>query len=86
MQPATIIRSLASQWRRDFGLTPQQINEGNCVSFAWQVTNNIPGSRVIWSEDDDHAYVRYRGRLYDAEAPQGVRRYTQLPAIRRQRC
>lgn len=72
-------------FRRRHGLTSRQINEGSCHVFARAIQVCVPGASVIWNEDYDHAYLRHRGRLYDAERPRGVRRYTQLPAIRRQR-
>jgi len=77
-----IIRALARAWR----LPPQKLNEGACFAFARELKKALgTGARVIWNDDWDHAYVRYGARLYDAEAPEGVRRYTSLPCIKRQK-
>ena len=85
MSVAKQVRLLAQHWRRRFGLRPSQINQGSCRIFAWELAARLPGSFVIWCEEWDHAYVRYQGRLYDAETPRGVARYTHLPEIRRQK-
>ena len=80
-----VIRALVACFRKYAGATPQQINEGSCFHFARLLKRLIPECKVIWCDDWDHGYVRFRGRLYDSETPNGVKKYTQLPAIRRQR-
>ena len=85
MNPAKQIRLLRTHWRRRYGLRPPQINQGSCRIFAWELAQSLPGSFVIWCEEWDHAYIRYQGRLYDAETPRGVRDYRSLPEIKRQK-
>jgi len=80
-----IVRRLVRQWFTETGLRPEAINSGSCYSFAQCLIHALPDSRLIWSDKYDHAYVRYRGRLYDAEAPRGVRDYRSLPCIKRQK-
>ena len=79
---AKLVRAVIRAWR----ISPRKINEGFCFNFARDLKDVLPGARIIWNDDYDHAYVRYGGRLYDAEAPEGVRRYTSLPCIKRQKC
>jgi hypothetical protein len=82
---SAFIVALRRSWKADLGWTAKRINEGACVAFALHIVKAFEGARAIWAEDFDHAYVRFKARLYDAEVPRGVRRYTQLPCVKRQR-
>ena len=82
-----IVETLVKIYAEDWKLKSSEINCGMCFNFASDLKKALgEGATVIWNYDFDHAYVRFGGLLYDAETPYGVRRYTQLPAISRQRC
>ena len=81
-----LVRKLVLDWRERHRLLPRQINMGPCLQFARELTARLPSSKIIWNTEFDHAYVRFQGRLYDAEVPCGVLRWEKLPAIKRQVC
>lgn len=76
-------------------LTPQQINEGECDVFANTVVDELVASGdfgavvvdddwfTIEGETEDpywrHAWIYFEGKHYDAEAPEGVEDWMQLP-------
>lgn len=85
MTASSCILKERRSWRSGHHLSPREINQGSCLVFATRVAERLEGASVIWNDEFDHAYVRWQGRLYDSETPRGVRRWTQLPAVRRQR-
>ena len=65
---------------------PAQINNGECDLFVDRVMELCP--EAGWGETDfetepGHVYLTHEGRCYDAECPEGVTDYRDLPAIRR---
>lgn len=78
-----VIRRLADVYKFAGNLSSvSDINAGNCYDFGRNVVEimNIPGLEVIWGDSvdesmaagDSHAVLRYEGRYYDAEHPDGV--------------
>ncbi len=77
--PATV-RDLVAE----YGLAPREINAGNCDEFAWDLAGRIGGNvQESGPGQPAHLWVMHRGRLYDAECPDGVRRVKDLPFFRR---
>lgn len=65
---------------------PQDINWGWCVDWAQVVADNVDGAEMVEYDDIGatdmlHTFIRYRGRYYDSETPQGVRFMRQLPCF-----
>lgn len=67
---------------------PVDINSGNCEAFADDVALAVPGARAVWDWEADpdqeeyvwcHCFIEYEGRYYDAECPEGVKDWRQLP-------
>lgn len=57
------------------GMTPREINNGNCDTFAETLCARFPGFTWECSTDADpfsHDWVSYEGVHYDAETPEGV--------------
>lgn len=58
--------------------TPQEINEGRCGSIAPRVKKivedvvNVEVVEAFFGMSDNHIWIRYNGRHFDAEAPCGV--------------
>ena len=64
-----------------------EINNGYCIEFSYALQEALPGSRVRSTPEDEdlpgHQWVEWKGRAYDAEAPEGVRDWRYLPLFRR---
>jgi hypothetical protein len=88
MCPAGAIRRLL---RTEWLLAPEAINAGFCDAFAESVCALVPGAVVDGqpmsrrSRRWEHAWVRFAGRCYDAETPEGVVTPDELPFYRRRR-
>ena len=50
----------------------EQINHGNCDSFAWDVYEKLDAGGVLENHVVGHFWVMYEGKHYDAEHPLGV--------------
>lgn len=56
------------------------INNGHCEAWAQRAAELIPGAFTAWIDPDvDHCVLVYDGRFYDADCPDGVHRWSQLP-------
>ena len=66
---------------QDMGLTPAQINNGNCDAWADKVQDRLVGKcRVdIYEVEFCHVFVKICGLYYDAESMDGVDDYMNLP-------
>ena len=80
------IRSVAGGW----GRCALDINEGECDQFAEAIIERLGGEReglrvaqLRAPRGGWHAYIRYQGRAYDAEVPDGVASELQLPFLQR---
>lgn len=74
----------------EFGMSPKDINGGNCEEFADKLVGLIPSAKQMWDwEAEDggvnrgwtwcHCFVKYEGRYYDAECVDGVSEWWNLP-------
>lgn len=70
------------------GLTPREITHGHCYEWAVEVAKHLPGAKVedvdLWpyrgqADLPYHVWVAFRGKAYDAEVPNGVSDWRQLP-------
>lgn len=64
------------------------INEGACDDFADEIQERFPWAELVdvpLNSDTipSHTVLKYRGRYYDAEVPDGVRRIADLPVVQR---
>jgi len=68
-------------------LTPCDVVNGHCQQWAELANKRIPKSEIFFLEHNDipHAVIFLAGLYYDAETPQGVRDYRQLPIFNRPR-
>jgi hypothetical protein len=67
------------------GLTPKEINSGLCFEWAKIVFNLVEGSKIAGHNinGNGHSYIEYKTVCYDAEAPQGVSYWRDLPFFQR---
>lgn len=73
------------------GGDPRSINAGDCDTFALALIKELEfgdAEEILAEEEDEgyipsHAWARIDGRYYDAEAPDGVDRWQDLPIFRR---
>jgi len=64
--------------------TPEICNSGFCDIFANILAKKYPGSEIWSSEDHDgntfgHVWIKYQDKFYDAETPNGVNDWKQIP-------
>lgn len=85
MRIATVIGVVVQEW----GITPREINAGRCDKFALEVIARMGGysndlTDDASSEDElGHYWIVYCDKCYDAECPNGVSDYRQLPFFKR---
>ncbi len=67
------------------GLSARNINSGQCFEWATIVFDKIAGSKIAGQNirGCGHTWIEYKGRLYDAEVPNGVRNWKDLPFWKR---
>ena len=84
------IQKAITQTIKDWDMTPDQINGGNCDNFAGDVTRLLGEGEPIWDDEltgeewGSHCFIKYKNRYYDAECPQGVNNWQDLPLFARQ--
>jgi hypothetical protein len=66
-------------------MTEEDINSGSCFDWATIVFDYVAGSKIAGQNINDcgHTWVEFKGRCYDAEVPQGVRNWLDLPFWKR---
>ena len=62
----------------------KECNNGFCDIFAKNLSKYLPGSKIMSTEDPrnntlGHVWVEYEGKYFDAETPNGVESWKQLP-------
>jgi hypothetical protein len=62
----------------------KECNNGFCDIFAKNLSKYLPGSKIMSTEDPrnntlGHVWVKYEGKYFDAETPNGVDSWKQLP-------
>jgi hypothetical protein len=68
--------------------TPEICNDGFCDVFAEKFREEYPGAE-LWGTDYGidytfgHVWVKYGNKFYDAETPNGVEDWKQLPYIQK---
>ena len=67
--------------KRFEGMAEQDINLGLCFEWATVVFDMLEGSKIAGHNvrGVGHTWIEYKGMLYDAEVPQGVRSWLKLP-------
>jgi hypothetical protein len=88
-----VIKSERDDWlaSQQLGLeTAEDINNGYCKKFATGVDDVVgePIQIETWGFEGSytshaHAWIRYEGRCYDVECPQGVKEAGELPIFQR---
>ena len=68
--------------------TPEICNDGFCDIFAEKFREEYPGAEMwstYWSSGMTmgHVWIKYKGKYYDAEAPNGVDDWRELPYIQK---
>jgi hypothetical protein len=68
--------------------TPEVCNTGFCDIFAEKFREEYPGAELWGTEwglgyTFGHVWVKYGNKFYDAETPQGVTDWKQLPYIQK---
>lgn len=83
----TIISKAIRQVVQEINLRPFDINDGLCEEFAAQIKIKVPQAHSMdLGINYGHICVKYMGKYYDAEEPEGVKHWKQLPlCIRRRR-
>lgn len=67
--------------------TPRVANNGFCDLFAYEFIKKFKGGELWETYDSDggrtngHVWVKYKGKFYDAEVPEGVKDYKDIPYI-----
>jgi uncharacterized iron-regulated membrane protein len=62
----------------------QDINEGGCFDWATEVIALVDCKIVARTYlGGYHCFIEHRKKFYDAEVPQGIRRWQDLPYFRR---
>ena len=77
------------------GHCPIEINTGGCADIAiatvvWEFTRHKIDVEITSDEDEDgkeysHTFLKYGGKFYDAECPDGVEDWRDFPIYARQR-
>lgn len=57
---------------------PFKINQGRCFAWAYIAYCTFPNVQLC--STDIHAFIKYRGKFYDAERLTGVKDWKELPA------
>lgn len=63
--------------------TLEDINSGQCHHVSTRVASEVPEATEMKVGDNDHFWIEYKGRHYDAEVPSGVDRWQDLPIFGR---
>lgn len=84
----TDITEVIHELVKEYGQTPYEINNGDCQHFAYELHNRVKGAEVFevggfWMQEEvdepSHFFIRFNNRYYDAETPQGVKDWKNLP-------
>jgi hypothetical protein len=81
------IKDVITKLIKEFNISPQQINNGECDQFAVEIGILFPESDELCSEvvgifEPRHIWIEYKGKHYDAETPNGVSDYKKLPIFK----
>ena len=94
MKITIIIKTLIEEWEK----SPYDINDGDCENFAMEVIKRMGGYSKDISEvctqnfqdlgglDLGHVWILYKGKHYDAQCPNGIKNWFDLPIFGGQDC
>ena len=76
---------------KEWGVDPYDINNGRCEEFALEVIKQIPEAIDVQTESFDgedtklpgHVWILYQDKHYDAECPEGVSDWKDLPIFKK---
>lgn len=76
---------------KGWGKNPQEINEIGCSWFAMTIASDIGAEATLLESSDvdgddilpPHMWVIYKNKCYDAETPDGVDDFLDLPIFKR---
>ena len=82
---AKILKDVMDRATKSCMLTPEEINRGSCFLWASVVFNLVHGSKIAGEnvEGRGHTWIEYEGHCYDAETPEGVLFWGNLPFFKR---
>lgn len=90
MNISEIIESATKKAFELDGLTPYQINNGLCEEFALGLVSKVAGAEDVCTENfvdfgelPGHMWVIYEDKHYDAECPEGVTDFKELPIFKK---
>lgn len=89
-----IMSEIEDEYREIFNIPDEQeftarmCNNGGCDMFAFEFMQRKPSAKKMITHQSDgdahgHVWVKYKGKFYDAEIPQGVDTIDQIPYIQR---
>jgi hypothetical protein len=85
-----IIKCLRLAYYKMYKVKPIDINDGMCDDFAVDICDIIKGAKRHWDDEKDpelfggiHCFIEYKSYFYDAECPQGVNHWLNLPYYKR---
>ena len=83
MNPIEITRLIKwyNQSEYNLEITSEDINGGDCYWWALVFVELIGGVLYTYGHQGGHAFVKFDGRWYDAESPNGVLRWQELKCI-----
>lgn len=80
---------------KEWNITPYNINNGLCEDFAKEIIDKMGGysdilydvcteNFVEFGELSGHVWIYYKRKHYDAECPQGVKNWRELPIFKKE--
>jgi len=72
-------KTIHSVITESFGMSPVEINTGRCYNWAWIASKILDAKLCTIRELYGHAFILKNNKFYDAEAPNGVDNWWELP-------
>jgi hypothetical protein len=87
-----IVVAICAVYKRLYDQNPYEINCGNCEEFAADLIAVCGKGNMFWHDEMEdctteeekwwaHCFVEVDGRFYDAECPNGVDNWRQIPCF-----
>ena len=74
-----VTRQICRTWR----IPEEKINSGHCYDWARQAVENCPAAQLFYVRRlIPHAFIFFAGYWFDAQTPNGVRNWQQLPLFK----
>lgn len=83
-----LIKDLVTEYDK----SPYDINNGECEDFALEIIRRMGGYSPDLTDGapndmecklPGHYWIEYKGKYYDAECPQGVSKWQELPIFKK---